>query len=111
MVDEVLRARSHWTSQISYRAQASLVRTQSVWAVLLCSHSSAIKYNGSLEVSHSHFHDKRYDMVDKVQVQRARSHSGPLRLATELKHRLYARNPSGQRLCACMVSSISVMGH
>ncbi len=64
MVDEVLLARSHLTSQISYKAQASLVLTQSVWSALMCSYSLPDECNGPLKEAHAHVDDDRYDMVE-----------------------------------------------
>ena len=62
--NEGLRASPNWTSQMSYEAVASLLRTQSVWAVLMCLCSICAEYNGPLEAAHDHIDDDGYDMAE-----------------------------------------------
>jgi len=64
MVEWEQTSSSNWTSQMSYVVVASLLRSQSIWAVLMCLYSIATKYNGPLEAVHAHIDYDSYDMVE-----------------------------------------------
>ena len=67
---------------MSYDTVVSLLRWQSVWAVLMCLYSIAIEYNGPLEAARTHIDGDRYDMVNQGaagQIKRDLSGSGLLR--------------------------------
>ncbi len=58
------------TIRPAYEAEASLMNTQSVCAVLLCLHSIATEHNGTQEAAHANIDDDRYDMVQLVSAGR-----------------------------------------
>ncbi len=57
-----LPASPHWTSQISYEAVASLLRTTTVWTSQIFFVTIPTNYFWSLEAAYSHFDDTRYDV-------------------------------------------------
>ena len=60
----MLRASSHWTSQISYEAIALLILTQFLFDVLMRFYYIDVEYNGPLEAVNAFIHDGRYIIVD-----------------------------------------------
>ena len=59
----MLLASPHWTSQISYETVASLLRKQSLCAVLMCLYTITAEYNGPLEAAHDQIDDDNDEMV------------------------------------------------
>ncbi len=55
---------SNRTSHNRYEAVTSLLRIQSVWAVLMCLYSIVAMYNVPLEAAHAYIDDDRHDMVE-----------------------------------------------